>query len=141
VQVEKLLGVDLEKEGDRFAARQVIAALVEPWINARTLPEVREVFDAHGVCWGPYQTFAELVTTDPRCSPANPMFAAVDQPGIGTYLVPGSPLAFSVTDRVPPAPAPLLGQHTDEVLAGVLGLTGAEIGRLHDERVVAGPQS
>jgi 2-methylfumaryl-CoA isomerase len=137
-QVEKLLGVDLEKEGDRFAARHVIGALLEPWVSSRTLSEVREVFDAHDVCWGPYQTFAELVTTDPRCSPANPMFAAVDQPGIGTYLMPGSPLDFSATARVPPAPAPQLGQHTDEILAGVLGLSSAEIGRLHDGGVVAG---
>ena len=136
--VEKLLGVDLSKEGDRFAARYVISALIEPWVSSRTLSEVREVFDAHDVCWGPYQTFAELVSTDPRCSPANPMFAEVDQPGIGTYLMPGSPLEFSANDRVPPAPAPQLGQHTDEILAGVLGLSGAEIGRLHDEGVVAG---
>ncbi|MDQ4104677.1 MAG: 2-methylfumaryl-CoA isomerase, partial [Actinomycetota bacterium] len=78
------------------------------------------------------------VTTDPRCSPVNPMFAAVDQPGIGTYLMPASPLDFSAIDRVPPAPAPLLGQHTDEILAGVLGLSGAEIGQLHDEGVIAG---
>ncbi|MGH4012124.1 MAG: CoA transferase [Pseudonocardiaceae bacterium] len=138
VQVEKLLGVNLANEGDRFAARHVIGALVEPWINSRTLREVREVFDRHEVCWGPYQTFAELVTTDPRCSPANPMFAAVDQPGIGTYLMPGSPLDFSAMDRVPPAAAPQLGQHTDEILAGVLGLSSAEIGSLHDEGVVAG---
>jgi 2-methylfumaryl-CoA isomerase len=136
--VEKLLGVDLSKEGDRFAARYVISALIEPWVSSRTLSEVREVFDAHDVCWGPYQTFAELVSTDPRCSPANPMFAEVDQPGIGTYLMPGSPLEFSASDRVPPAPAPQLGQHTDEILAGVLGLSGAEIGRLHDEGVIAG---
>lgn len=138
VQVEKLLGVDLGKEGDRFAARHVISALIEPWVNSRTLSEVREVFDAHDVCWGPYQTFAELVTTDPRCSTANPMFAEVDQPGIGTYLMPGSPLEFSAVERVLPAPAPQLGQHTDEILAGVLGLSGAEIGRLHDRGVVAG---
>ncbi len=138
VQVEKLLGVDLSKEGDRFAARHVISALIEPWISSRTLSEVREVFDAHDVCWGPYQTFAELVTTDPRCSTANPMFAEVDQPGIGTYLMPGSPLEFSAVERIPPAPAPRLGQHTDEILAGVLGLSGAEIGRLHAEGVVSG---
>ncbi len=138
VQVEKLLGVDLDKEGDRFVARHVIGALIEPWVNSRTLREVRKVFDSHQVCWGPYQTFAELVTTDPRCSPVNPMFAAVDQPGIGTYLMPGSPLAFSAMDRVPPAAAPQLGQHTDEILAGVLGLSAAEIGSLHDEGVVAG---
>ncbi|MGH3886126.1 MAG: CoA transferase [Pseudonocardiaceae bacterium] len=138
VQVEKLLEVDLEKEGDRFAARHVIGALIDPWVNSRTLREVREVFDRHEVCWGPYQTFAELVTTDPRCSPANPMFAAVDQPGIGTYLMPGTPLDFSAIDRVPPAAAPQLGQHTDEILAGILGLSAAEIGSLHDEGVVAG---
>ncbi len=138
VQVEKLLGVDLEKEGDRFVARQVIGALIEPWVSSRTLFEVRKVFDAHEVCWGPYQTFAELVTIDPRCSPRNPMFAAVDQPGIGTYLMPGSPLDFSVTGRVRPAAAPQLGQHTDEILAGILGLSAAEIGRLHAGGVVAG---
>jgi 2-methylfumaryl-CoA isomerase len=137
-QVEKLLGVDLSKEGDRFTARHVISALIEPWVSSRTLAEVREIFDAHEVCWGPYQTFAELVSADPRCSTANPMFAEVHQPGIGTYLMPGSPLEFSANDRVPPAPAPRLGQHTDEVLAGVLGLSGAEIGRLHDEGVIAG---
>ena len=140
VQVEKLLGVDLDKEGDRFAARQVIGALIEPWVNSRTLPEVRKVFDRHEVCWGPYQTFAELVTKDPRCSPINPMFAAVDQPGIGTYLMPGSPLAFSAMDRVPPAAAPQFGEHTDEILTGVLGLSTAEIGSLHDEGIVAGIQ-
>lgn len=137
-QLEKLLGLDLSKEGDRFTARHVIGALIEPWVSSRTLSQVREVFDAHDVCWGPYQTFTELVTTDPRCSPANPMFAMVDQPGIGRYLMPGSPLEFSVTDRVPPTSAPRLGQHTDEILAGVLGLSGAEIGRLHNEGVVAG---
>ena len=137
-QIEKLLGFDLSKEGDRFAARHVIGSLIEPFISARTLSEVGEVFDAHGVCWGPYQSFAELVTNDPRCSPANPMFAHVDQPGIGTYLMPGSPLEFSADARVPPAPAPQLGQHTDEILAGILGLSAAEIGRLHDDGVVAG---
>ncbi|MGH3847797.1 MAG: CoA transferase, partial [Pseudonocardiaceae bacterium] len=138
VQIEELLGVDLSKEGDRFAARHVISALIEPWVSGRTLSEVHEVFDAHDVCWGTYQTFAELVTTDPRCSTANPMFAEVDQPGVGTYLMPGSPLGFSVDGRVPPAPAPRLGQHTDEILAGVLGLSGAEIRRLHAQGVVAG---
>jgi 2-methylfumaryl-CoA isomerase len=137
-QAEKLLGADLSKEGDRFAARHLIAALIEPWVSSRTLPEVGEVFDAHDVCWGIYQTFAELVASDPRCSPANPMFADVEQPGIGTYLMPGSPLEFSTDDRVAPAPAPQLGQHTDEILAQILGLTATEIGQLHDNGVVAG---
>jgi 2-methylfumaryl-CoA isomerase len=137
--VEKQLGVDLNDEGGRFAAREVIAALLKPWTTQHTVPEIAEVFDAHGVSWGNYQTFKELVENDPRCSPKNPMFAEVEQSGIGTYLMPGSPLEFGEIPREAPRPAPLLGEHTDEVLSEVLGLSDAEIGGLHDERVVAGP--
>src|SRR5581483_2610387 len=138
-QIEKLMGVDLSQEGDRFAAREVIASVLKPWIISRTLAEVAGIFDAHDVCWGPYQTFTELVETDPRCSEDNPMFDLVEQPGIGTYLMPGSPLAFSGCDRLPARPAPRLGEHTDEVLSSVLGLSEAAIGRLHDDGIVAGP--
>ena len=136
--VEQQMGVDLSREGDRFAAREVLGAILKAWTTRRTLAEIRECFDAHGVCWGPYQTFRELVDSDPRCSTRNPMFEEVDQPGIGTYLMPGSPLEFSSSDRVPVRRAPLLGEHTDEILAGCLGMSDGEIGRLHDGGVVAG---
>jgi 2-methylfumaryl-CoA isomerase len=138
--VEQQMGVDLCREGDRFKAREVLGAILKAWTTRRTLAEIRECFDEHGVCWGPYQTFTELVDEDPRCSTANPMFAEVDQPGIGTYLMPGSPLDCGATPRVEVRRAPLLGEHTDEILATCLGLGGAEIGRLHDDAVVAGPE-
>ena len=137
--VETSMDLDLTKEGDRFAAREVLGAILKPWTIARTLDEIREIFDRHGVCWGPYQTFLQLVDQDPRCSTDNPMFDQVEQPGIGTYLMPGSPLEFSGLGRLPARRAPILGEHTDEVLADVLALSEAEIGRLHDEGVVAGP--
>ena len=136
---EKMMDLDLTKEGDRFAAREVIGAILKPWTISRTLEEIRTIFDAHDVCWGPYWTFTELVENDERCSPANPMFEEVEQPGIGTYLMPGSPLNFESSERLPPRRAPLLGEHTDEVLADVLGLTDAEIGRLYDDGIVSGP--
>jgi 2-methylfumaryl-CoA isomerase len=136
--VARTMDVDLDLEGDRFKARELIAAILQPWIGARSLDEIREVFDAHDVSWGPYQTFKELADNDPRCSTANPMLELVEQPGIGTYLMPGSPLDFSALAREPVRRAPLLGEHTDEVLAGVLGLSETEIGRLHDDGVVAG---
>ncbi len=137
--VETSMDLDLTKEGDRFAAREVLGAILKPWTIARTLDEIREIFDRHRVCWGPYQTFLQLVDQDPRCSTDNPMFTQVEQPGIGTYLMPGSPLEFSTLGRLPARRAPLLGEHTDEVLADVLALSEAEIGRLHDQGVVAGP--
>jgi len=67
------------------------------------------------------------------------MFSTVDQPGIGHYLMPGLPLDFSAVERAPARPAPRLGQHTEEVLADVLGLGSAEIGRLFDQRVIGRP--
>ena len=67
------------------------------------------------------------------------MLEEVEQPGIGTYLMPGSPLDFSGAERLPPRRAPVLGEHTDEVLAEVLGMGDAEIGRLYERGVVAGP--
>lgn len=132
-------GLDLDDEGNRFRAREEIAAVIAPWVAARTLAEVGAAFDANGVAWGPYRTFRQMVAEDPRCSEANPMFRTVDDPGIGRYLMPGSPLAFAGMEREMPRPAPRLGQHTDEILGTLLGLSDPEIGRLHDRKVVAGP--
>jgi 2-methylfumaryl-CoA isomerase len=138
---EKMLDVDLTKEGDRFAAREVLGAIIKPWTSSRTLEEIGAIFDSHDVCWGPYWTFMEAVENDERCSTTNPMFQEVEQPGIGTYLMPSSPLNFEHSERLPPRRAPMLGEHTDEVLAEVLGLTDAEIGRLYDDGIVGGPVS
>jgi 2-methylfumaryl-CoA isomerase len=137
--IEQAFEVDLAEEGDRFKARDALAALLTRWFNQRTLDEIAERFDANGVCWGVYQTFRQLLETDWRASPENPMFSDIDQPGLGKVRVAGSPLTFAGIDRGPTAPAPLLGQHTDEVLGDVLGLSGTEIGRLHDDGLVAGP--
>jgi 2-methylfumaryl-CoA isomerase len=137
--IAEMMDVDLETESGRFAAREVIGATLKPWVLSRSLAELREAFDPHDVSWGPYQTFTQLVEEDPRCSEASPMFEQVEQPGIGTYLMPGSPLSFSDADRLPPKPAPELGEHTDQVLAEVLGLSDAEIGDLAGRGVVAGP--
>ena len=137
--IEEVTGYDLDTETGRFRARDMIAALLRPWFAARDLATIRAAFAGTGVSWGPYQTFRQLVTEDPRCSPENPLFEPVEHPGVGTYLMPGSPLYFGDAARVPVRRAPLLGEHTDEILADVLGLGEGEIGRLHDVGVVAGP--
>ena len=103
--LEQMMNVDLDREGDRYAAREVIAGVLKPWTIARTFDELAATFDEHGVCWGPYQTFRELVDNDPRCSIENPMFEQVEQPGIGSYLMPGSPLEFGGVERLPGARA------------------------------------
>ena len=132
-------GVDLDTEAGRFEARDAIAAVVAPWCAGKTLAEIEAVFAGSGVLWGPFQDFATLVNSDPRCSTANPLFAEIEQPGIGRYLMPGLPLDFSASPRQPTRPAPHLGTDTDRVLSEVLGLSAAAIGRLHDAGIAAGP--
>jgi 2-methylfumaryl-CoA isomerase len=139
--LEHATGQDLSTESGRFQARDLIAALLRPWFASRDLADIRRTFTGTNVSWGPYQTFRQLVHEDPRCSTENPMFAQVEHPGIGTYLMPGSPLDFSAVPRVPPRRAPLLGEHTDEILSDVLGLSNRELARLHQQGVAAGPSS
>jgi 2-methylfumaryl-CoA isomerase len=134
-------GLDLNEEGDRFRARKEIFAVFEPWFRARTVEEFGPQFDEAGVTWSVFRTFADVVADDPDCSPENPMFSLVEQPGIGTYPVPGTPLTFSALPRTDPAPAPVLGQHTDEILSGLLGLSDTEISRLRDAHIVGGPRA
>ena len=82
-----------------------------------------------------------MVENDPRCSPANPMFQELDQPGIGRYLVPGSPLDFGAAPRDSVKPAPQLGENTDEILTAILGLGDGQVGDLHDRGIIASPNS
>jgi 2-methylfumaryl-CoA isomerase len=116
--VGPLMDVNLDDEGGRYAAREAIAAVLAPWFAARTLPEVRQAFERSGVLWGPYQDFGQMAREDPRCSAANPLFAEIEQPGVGRLLAPRVPLMPSA----PPKPAPVLGADTDAVLGEWLGL-------------------
>src|SRR5438128_846905 len=100
------LGVDLDGEAGRYEARDAIAAVLAPWCAARTLAEIAAAFGGAGVLWGPFQDFVGLVREDPRCSPQNPLFADIEQPGIGRYPMPGLPFDFSAMPRQPTRPAP-----------------------------------
>ena len=133
------LQIDLTEEGNRFRAREALVDLFEPWFAARTLAEVSAVFEAHRVTWGPYRTVTQALAQDADLSIAHPMFSLLEQPGIGRYLAPASPLDFSKVPRLPAALAPRLGEHTDEILLHVLGLPEHEVGALHDAGIVAGP--
>jgi 2-methylfumaryl-CoA isomerase len=137
--IEAATGADLETEAGRYAAREAIAAILRPWFASHDLEEIKERFRGSGVCWGPYQTFRQMLDEDPRCSPANPIFEEVEHPGVGSYLMPGSPLRLDAAELVPVTRAPLLGEHTEEILTELLDLSGSEIGRLYDSGTVAGP--
>jgi 2-methylfumaryl-CoA isomerase len=137
--IERATGHDFDSEGGRYEGRDLIAAILRPWFDARDLAEIRATFEGTGVSWGPYQTFSQLVREDSRVSTANSMFEEIEHPGVGRYLAPRSPLDFATAGRLPVRRAPILGEHTEQILAEVLGLGEGEIGSLHDRGVVSGP--
>jgi 2-methylfumaryl-CoA isomerase len=136
--LEAELGVSFAKdEGLRFAHRERLYPLFERAFAAKTAAELTPAFDAGGVTWGSYQTL-EAALGDPRLFKDNPLFEAIAHPSGLTYPAPGAMGTIPQDERGPVAPAPKLGQHTDEVLAEVLGMSGGEIAKLHDAGVVAG---
>lgn len=135
-QLGARIGLDLSREGNRFLARRELEQVVGPRIRARPLADLGEAFDRHGVCWGRYQRIEQMVRDDPECSPANPMFSTIRQPGVGEMLAAAIPLQFSARERLPAGPAPRLGEHTEQVLHELLGVPSAEFGRLHDRGIV-----
>jgi 2-methylfumaryl-CoA isomerase len=139
--LERTLGLDFTREAQRYEAREAIAAIVERWCAQRTLAEVQRAFDANRVCWGPYSTTRDLLRHDARVALSNPVWERIDTAGVGAHLAAGTPVRAPGEQRSPSTPAPLLGQHTDEILNDVLGLDAPAIGRLHDARIVAGPGS
>ena len=135
--IERQHGVDLKDEADRWRVREALGQIVRPWAAGLTLDEVSTRLTKAGALWGLYKLPRELIAGDPLIAD-NPMFSQLDQPGIGSLWSAASPFEFSAAERLPARPAPRLGQHTDEILSGILGLPDGEIGRLHDQGVVSG---
>jgi len=129
--------IDLTIEQVRYDFREDISAILEPWFQQRTLADVAAKLTDNGVLWETFQTFSQMMEDDPRFSEDNPVFEGLDQPGIGHFLAAGSPLTFSGEERLPVRPAPVLGQHTNEILSEVLGIPDHDIGILHDRGIVA----
>jgi 2-methylfumaryl-CoA isomerase len=138
--LEAELGVGFgADEGVRFDHRDRLFPIFEAAFARKSLDELKPAFDREGVCWGPYQPMS-AAAKDPRLVAGNPVFSDLFQPSGRTYPVPGFAGTIPQDVRQPARPASRLGQHTDEVLSSVLGLGGAEIARLHDAGLVAGPE-
>ncbi len=142
VAIEAEAGVSFAAdEGLRFIWRERLNPLFAAAMAGRTEVELGPVFDKLGVCWGPYRTVQSSMA-DPRVwRPESALFTDVAHPSGHTYPTPGPAIDFTGQARAAPPRAPKLGEHTDQVLAELLGLASGEIGRLHDAGLVAGPKA
>ena len=100
----------------------------------RTTDEWVEALEAIGVPCGPVNT-VDKVANDPQVL-ARDMIAEVEHNTTGTVQIPGIPIKLSETPGQIDAPAPNLGEHTSEILTGLLGLEAEEVNQLKQNGIV-----
>ncbi|GAB3693390.1 CaiB/BaiF CoA transferase family protein [Saccharopolyspora tripterygii] len=101
----------------------------------RTSAEWSEAFERADIPHGPVNTVEDLFA-DPQLA-ATDFFHTVEQPGVGPVRLARRPIDFG-TPPPPPRPAPLLGQHSREVLAEA-GIPDEDVQRLVDAGVLTAP--
>jgi len=118
----------------RVRNRDLLVALITQKLAAKTAREWLALLEPAGVPCGPINDLAQ-VFADPQVRHRG-LEVRAPHPRAGEVAMVANPIRFSDTpirhDRAPP----LLGEHTDEVLHGVLGLDAARIAQLRKENVI-----
>jgi len=118
----------------RAANHAFLDPIIRDFLSTMTRDEAVETFNANGVPVAPVYT-AEDVFNDPHVE-ARGMLMPIDDPEVGTYrFARTSPVLESNAD-LPNRPAPALGQHSREILEGLLGYSPADVDALKDDGVI-----
>src|SRR5207247_11109558 len=112
----------------RVTNRAALAARIESITSADTREHWLALFEASDIPCGPINNYAQ-VFDDPQVL-AREMVVDVDHPTLGHLRALGSPIKLSATPPDVRRRAPLLGEHTDEVLTQA-GYSKTEIAELH----------
>ncbi len=119
-------GMELfENRLTRAANWDALKLLLQEWVREHTVDELYHAGQARRVPLAPVSTMADLLASDHLKSRG--FFAVIDHPQAGRLQYPGAPYKFSATPWAIRRPAPLLGQHNEEILVGEMGLAPAEL--------------
>jgi CoA:oxalate CoA-transferase len=103
-------------------------------MKAKTTEEWQTIMGDAGVPNGPINTVDKVISNEQVN--AREMIQEVEHPIAGKLKMPGVPIKMSETPGSIRTHAPLLGQHTNEVLSSMLGLSEEEIKELKDTKVL-----
>jgi len=137
----KLIGREDLAEHPKFATnplrtrhRKELEQVLIPEFRRRSRAEWLELLGKANLPHSPANNVKEICE-DPHIAHRK-MLVEVDQPGVGKMRIVGSPIRLSETPGEVYAPAPLLGQHSEEVLRTTLGYSAEDIRTLKDENVI-----
>jgi formyl-CoA transferase len=114
--------------GKRVENRVELTRILDRIFAGRTTHDWVEALEAAGVPNGPINTI-EQVFAEPQAI-ARGLRIELDHPAAGKVSLVRSPMRFSATPVEHERPPPLLGQHTAEVLRGLLEMSDEEIAKL-----------
>lgn len=120
---------------NRVANHEALGKIIEAWTMTQTVDEVADRLNKIGVPSSPINT-VDRVAKDPQIAGDRNMFPVLDQPVAGKVKITNNQLKFTNHKADAHVPAPLLGQHNEDIFCGVLGLDKAELQRLKDEKVI-----
>jgi CoA:oxalate CoA-transferase len=109
----------------RTANHNELRSLLATTIREKTTDKWRQIFDQSGIPNGPINSIDQVVN-DPQVI-AREMIVEVDHPLAGKTALPGIPIKLSETPGTIREPAPLLGEHTVEILSDILGYSPEQI--------------
>src|SRR5687768_12897738 len=118
----------------RLENRDACTAAIAPAIKAKTTAEWIALLEPAGVPCGPINRLDD-VYADPQVQHRG-LKIEVRHPLAGAIPLVANPIKYSRTPIEYDAPPPLLGEHTEEVLSGLLGKSAAEIAALRANKIV-----
>lgn len=119
----------------RVANSNVQKEYIEQWTLQHTVSEIVDLMLASGIPASPIYDVGQIMA-DEHIALAREMFIESEHPLIGKIMVSGNPVKLMSTKPRINYPAPMLGQHNEEIYCGMLGLTKEEIKSLMDENVI-----
>ncbi|MDP6607101.1 MAG: CoA transferase [Dehalococcoidia bacterium] len=118
----------------RKAAEDELERRVGEWVRTQDGYELMERLQARGVPAGVVQNASDVLERDPQLA-VREHFQRLMHPEAGEAAYDSPPVKLSRTPGELRAPAPCLGQHNEQVLQGILGLTDDEYREYEDANV------
>ncbi|OIP29553.1 MAG: hypothetical protein CO106_04195 [Deltaproteobacteria bacterium CG_4_9_14_3_um_filter_44_9] len=118
----------------RGANCDAVDSMLEEWTSKRPKMEAMSYLAERGVPCGAILDMTELLN-NPHLRERG-MVTEIEHPTRGKVAVLGSPIKLSKSE-IKIQPAPLLGQHTREILGSMLNLSDADIAKLKEEKVIS----
>ncbi|MBG9387393.1 CaiB/BaiF CoA transferase family protein [Caenimonas aquaedulcis] len=119
----------------RYRDREELNRLLGEWTAKQDAQELMQKLQAKGVPAGAVQDAHDVTRVDPQLAHRG-HWVRLPHAEMGESLYNNLPFRFSRTPVQPTRPAPLLGEHTREILRDMLGLGDAEIDALEAEQVL-----